>query len=121
MSGYIDVEGMRSAASTMNSAASDMRTAAGWFGEHARTIHVAVQDFQCHSAEMIRAQKELQDRQIKIDAIRAKIETIRFTIIMMQAENFSRMQRHESLAYGEEAFMEQARKMQELTSELEAL
>jgi len=67
MSGYIDVEGMRSAASNMCSAASDMKNAASWFHDYVQQMKSAMQDHQI-------AMSQITDREVQLLAARTELE-----------------------------------------------
>jgi len=67
MSGYIDVEGMRTAASNMCSAASDMKNAASWFGDYVNQLRSTLQDHQI-------AMSQVTDREVQLLALRCELE-----------------------------------------------
>lgn len=67
MSGYVDVEGMRTAASNMSGAAHSMKDAASWFGEHVMQMQRAMQDHQI-------AMSQIADREIALLACRTELE-----------------------------------------------
>lgn len=69
MSGYIDVEGMRSAASTMSGAAENMRTAASWMGDYINQFKQALSD------EQFERQRQM-DRQVALLAARCELESM---------------------------------------------
>lgn len=64
---YVDVEGMRTAASNMCSAAHDMKTAASWFSDYIQQMKSAMQDHQI-------AMSQIQDREAKILTLRTELE-----------------------------------------------
>lgn len=121
---YVDVEGMQRAASNMSGAAEVMRSAASSMWEHMQTLSQNVSYFGDHVRQMhecVESQRVMQDRQVKIEVIRGKMEVVRFGVIVMQAENFTRMNSGSSPAYGEDAFLDSAKEMQRLAKELEDL
>jgi len=67
MSNYIDVEGMRSAASRMCSAAEGMKTAAGWMGEYVLTYKRTVE-------EQTEERQRALDREVQLLACRTELE-----------------------------------------------
>ena len=67
MSGYIDVEGMRSAASRMCSAAEDMKNAASWHNDY-------IQQHIAGLREHADAMRAIQDKELQILTLRTELE-----------------------------------------------